>query len=386
MTRILWYTDGSTSGSVSATTLAFGAARSRPTTRTGIYDEVANALIAAGWTQHNNATRDDVWVSAGQSGLETVYLRTTLTGGQFLNFYVGLKVDGSNILQGSIGGDGNAFDRWNLGTSDFVADFIMEASLDFWWGNLRVVSGGSLTADAQLNAFMGNLERDSLVNPGILSTNGTATAGTQALIPVSTDPTTSDYLPGDFIQIVSQATGDAALAQTVRIVGVDSTHVQVDSLAATYSSGARLGALPLPVVRFAGSNVDPDSATSWYCPLGSPLIDGATTDIVASPGQLLNAIELAAGNTQTAQDGFGTGTTANRRTRRFTCRALELKNSASGGDVILGRIPGIFAYPGANSYYPNDTGTFNRVTPSQRFLAARFVSGGSKHWMLGRSP
>lgn len=379
MARILWYTDGSTAGSISGSVLAFGTAKARPTTRNAVYDNaIVAGLVAAGWTQHNQATRDDVWTSTGESGAESINIRTHLSGGNLFRFSVGTKVDGSNVLQGAIGETGNTFDQWSI-AADTTFDYIIMATADFFWMTLRRVSDNVV-----FSVFVGNLERDSTTNPNTLITSSNVSAGTNVSIPVGSNPQTLGYVPGDFVQIISTAAADAAQAQTVRIVDTTASSVKVDSLAAGYLSGARIGALPSPIMRFVGQDTDPDSTANWYSPLIFAVV-GATTDLATSPGQVIAGVDFAAGNSLTAQDGFGTGTTANKRTRRFTCRSLELRDSP--GNAVIGRVPGVFGYPGTNSYYPNDTGTWNRVTPNQRFLAVRFNSvTTTKNWVFGKAP
>jgi hypothetical protein len=394
MTRILWYTDAATAGSISGTTAlgngstdgTFGTSKARPTTRTGFYDNVIVAgLLAMGFTQSNQATRDDVWTSNGETGAESISFRTQYDGTSKFFIYAGTKVNGSGALQGSIGGGLSSFESFNLGTSDFTMDYILLGSKDFLLLNMRAATAGQAGAanlNDQFNCFIGNLERDNLVNPNTLTSSATASAGSNVVISVNQNPSVNDYKPGDMVQIVSIATGDAAQAQTVRITATTNTSIEVDSLAATYSAGARIGALPLPIVRFMSRNIDADDTGSWYSPLILNAFT-ATSDLATAPGQVLNKVELAAGTTQTAQDGFGTGTTANKRTRRFSCRALELKGT---NEAVLGRIPGLYAYPGSASYYPNDTYAFNRVTPHQRFVSSLWVSGGTKNWIIGKSP
>jgi hypothetical protein len=378
MTRQLWYTDGSTAGSISGSVLAFGTAKARPTTRNQIYDNaIVAGLVALGFTQHNQATRDDVWTSTGESGGESINFRTHLSGGNLFRFSVGTKVDGSNVLQGAIGENNNAFEQWSI-PADTTFDYIMMGTADFFWLSLRRVSD-----NVNFNVFLGNLERDGSVNSNVLTLSSNASAGTNVVLSVGSNPQTLGYNPGDFVQIVSNAAADAAQAQTIKIINTTTSTIEVDSLALGYSTGARIGAQPSPIVRFVGQDLDADDVNSWYSPLLTTLIIGATTDITGQPGQLLNRVDYSAGSTGTAQDGFGTGTTANKRTRRFTCRTLELRDL---NNAVYGRVPGVTLYPGTNSYYPNDTGTWNRVSPSQRFLAMKMGSASSKNWVVGKAP
>jgi hypothetical protein len=256
MTRVLRYTDsGGNVGSVDGgAAFTFGTAVARQTTRTAIYDNIiVPALTAAGWTQHNLAARDDVWTSTGESGLESINIRTRYdtTGGTFIYFYIGTKVDGAFNLQGSIGGGVGVFERWSLGNTDFTTDYIVMATKDFIWFNVRAATagqGGVIATNDQLNAFMGNLERDASYNSNVLTTTGTATAGSNVTISVNSDPIAAGYRPGDLIQIVAQAAADAGQAQTLQIINVSTTpaQIEVETLSATYASGAFIGAAPTP--------------------------------------------------------------------------------------------------------------------------------------------
>lgn len=395
MTRILWYTDATNASSVSGASAlgtgtpdgTFGTAKSRTTTRVGIYDIINSAFVAAGWTDHNNATRDDVYTSTGESGNESINCRTVWNtlNTNVLNFLVGTKINGSNLLQGAIGTSTNTFEGFSLGSTDFTADFIILATKDFIWGNFKAVTAGQagfVNLGDVFSFFMGNLERDSTSNNNVMITSANISAGSFVSIPLTSNPQTLGYQPGDFVQIVSQAAGDAAQAQTLQITNTSTSTIEVESLALGYSSGARIGASPLPIVRFVGYLVDANNVNSWYMPLSSNA-GFTTSDLVAQPGQSIGNIDFSVGTTITAQDGFGTGTTANKRTRRFGCRSLELRNL---GDQVIGRVPGIYGYPGTNNYYPSDTCTLNRTTPHQRFVAARFTAAGTLNWIFGKSP
>ena len=386
MTRILWYTDGTTSTSFSGSSpLSFGTAKTRQTTNTGLYDNVlVPGLTAMGWTQSNQATRDDTWTSTGESGLESINFRTQYDGSNFLNIYPGTKVNGSGVLQGSIGGGHQTYDSWNIGSSNFTSDYLLLGTKDFMVFIVRLATAGLQPANTFFTAYIGNLERDGTSNPITMTTTGTATAGSMVSIPVQQNVYASGYKPGDIVQIVSTAITDAAQAQTVRVIGITSSTITVDSISATYSTGARIGASPSPIVRFMGLNQDPtfvSSTTNWYSPLSSTLL-GATSDLVATPGQNLTAVDLSTGKTPNAtQDGFGNATTSNTRTNRFTCRSLELKTI---NEVVVGRVAGIYAYPGTIGTFPNDTAVYNQVSPVQNYILTTF--GGTLVWCIGKSP
>lgn len=387
MTRIYRYTESGVSGSISGTSpFPFGTSRSRVTTRTGLYDEIVLALVAAGWTQYNIATRDDVWESTGESGLEKIYIRTkylvpgTPTTQNAFNFYVGTKLDGSNNLLGQIGttSSTNTFDGW-ITSADATFDFQILATKDYIWCNARIVA--TSPSDLHLSFFLGQLDRANIVQSTnmILATN--ATAGSNVVLDVTGyNPITLGYRPGDWIQIVSIATADAARAQTVSISSLTSTSITVQSLAASYTAGALIAASPMPTVRYVGKNIGPGTVAQWTSPLAFD--PSSTTDIVGGSGASITTINYVTGSSITDSADHGTGTTPDKRTKRFGCRSFILQTT----NAALGRVPGAYVYPGSMTFFPHDTGTWNRVSPSQRFVGARFVNTGGSNYMLGPMP
>lgn len=386
MTRILYYTDATNASSFSGSSpLSFGTSKTRTTTRTGLYDALISGLTAMGWTQHNLGTRNDVWTSTGESGNESINVQTFYDGTRVLYFYVGTKIDGSGNLQGGIGGTGtNTYEAWDLQTIDFTADYVVFGTKDFffWFIYTQTTGTGGVPLNTPFCAILGNAERNAMLNANTMITNATASAGSLVSISLTANPITAGYVPGELVQIVSQATGDAAQAQTVRIVGTTTSTITVDSLAATYSSGARIGSCPSPIVRFVGKNNLPNDTTAWYSPL-TFTFTGSTSDLISEPGQPLTGIEFSAGTTATAQDGFGTSNVGNKRTRRFSMRSIELKMP---NEAVLGRAPGIYALP--NSLYthnPNSTVSWNRFPGggTKNFLVMNF---GATYWAVGYSP
>lgn len=397
MTRIYRYTDASSATSISGTSaFAFGTSRARVTTRTALYDEIVLALVAAGWTQHNLTTRDDTWESTGESGNERIRIRTKYlvpgspsTQNEF-NFFIGTKLDGSNNLQGSIGtvSSASTLDGWVI-SADVTFDFQFLATKDFIWMNVRAVTAsGTTAADDQFNCFLGNLDRSGEANQNVMLLASGASAGTFVSLDVTGfNPITLGYRPGDFIQIVEIAAAGTATAQTVRIASLTSSSIVVDSLAAAYSTGAILGALPQPTMRFVSKNVDPDNNAQWTSHLDfNPSL---ASDLAGGTGRNLNTIHFATGTTYVDSADMGSGTTPNKRTKRFGCRSISLGLNDSGavfGSGLNGRVPGLFAYPGSMSFFPHDTGTYNRVSPNERYVGARFTSASTKPWMFGKAP
>jgi hypothetical protein len=394
VTRIYYYTDGTTATSISGSSpLPFGTARTRQTTRAGIYDEVVAALIAAGWTQHNLTTRDDVWESTGESGGERIYVRTKYlvpgspTTQNAFNWFVGTKIDGSNNLQGQIGtvSSSAAEDGW-ITSADTTFDHQILATKDFIWCNVRAVSAaGTLAANDQLNFFLGTLDRSGEANQFSMLLNTAASAGTFVTLDTTGyNPITLGYRPGDFIQIVALAAADAAAAQTCRISAVSSSSVTVDSLAASYSAGAILGAIPQPVVRFVSKNSNPTSTTQWTSALS--FNPNLTSDLAGGTGTALNVLPFAVGTSFSDSADMGAGTTPGKRSGRFGCRSLSLAISSGVSSALTGRVPGLFAYPGTMSFFPHDTGTYNRTGTSERFIGIRFVTASTTPFMLGKMP
>lgn len=393
-TRIYYYTSGIGNPS------PFGTQQSQPTTTTLIYSAMVAALNAAGWTQHNKGTNNDVWASTGESGTEAIFAQTSLTSSTHLNFFVGLALDGSNNLLGSIGGNTTTFDSWLFPSATVTVDYQILASKNFAWFIVRNTSGNVVWS-----AFFGIPERDNVTIPNVLITSGSTTAGTTPItsgtIPVSVDPRQNGYTEGDFIQIISQSS--PIQAQTVKIVSIQRTgdvswNIIVDNLALTYPTGSRVGAQPVPTVRFvsgsSGNQYEPNNGTGWYMPMsatGGTL--SSTTDIPtttpANTGVNISAVDFASGSTITAQDGFGVSGTADKRTRRYTCRQLELRAAsiiANTGYTVLGRIPGVYGCPDTLAYYPNDSAQYNRIPSPQNFAAARFIASSTSNWVIGPSP
>jgi hypothetical protein len=392
--RGLYYSTGSSTQTIALASFGFGnASASYVYTNMGLmYDALVTFLTTAGWTQNHIGTRNDVFTSNGEAGTESINFQMTYASPgiagpstESIALIPGTKVNASGVLQGNISTTAQ-YMTGVTGTACKVAPVVL-VTKDFLLVNVWATPNVGVFTYYITTGFIGNLERDYVTNQNVLTSSGTATAGTFVNIPVQQNPYANNYLPGDLVQIVSTATSDAAQAQTVRIVNIDNSSITIDSLAATYSTGARIGANPSPIVVCAGGLIDFVS-TSWFSPLATSLTTTTTSDILGSGSTgLALTPDLAAGivanSSPNLQDGFGKTTIPNKRTRRFTARSMELR---SPNDAVLGRVPGLYVYPGnlATGLPGNlEPALFNRVTPNENFIISS--TNDSTTYMIGKS-
>ncbi len=390
------YTDGATANSVSGSgpftntpwdsAISGVTARARPATRQGIYDELVLCLQDAGLTEFvQTAGADSVWFSAGEDGLQHICIRTRFDG-RYLYIDVAPKLDASNLPQGGIGGAAT-HDRCDLGAADFTADFHCSANLDRFWfvvQNVNHTATMFVLGSGNLDVFEGN--------QNVLITSGAVSAGDFVTILTTTNPLSLGFRAGDVLQVVEVAAAGSPLAERFRVHDVTTTGIVAESLASSYSAAARIGVLPNPVFRFLGANTEVTNTltagrvTTPYYHRGVISNDLVALDGFASGIQEYGAsfalgrdyVETPLGN------ALGTGTTANERTQRFTCREVGLMLPA--GERLIGALPGLFAYPGTPVYYPHDDMENSRSSPLSRYVPLRFTATSTQHFMMGPTP
>ena len=402
MTLVYRFTDGSTAASVSGSGPFPGTpwdtgrtgvvARTRPTTRTGLYDELVAALIAAGFTNYNKSnvagSKDDVFESTGESGAENVCIRLQQsTTARYILGYVAPKLNSSNDLEKAVGGaTGTAHDRWDFSTSDFTSDFQILANKDYIWA---VAQNTNHTA-AMFTMFLGLLKPvDTNANTMILSAG--VSAGDFVSVPVTGNPIALGYRPLDVVQIVNTPKASTARAETQVVVQVSTTAVVLRRLGLAYDSGARIGMAPVPIARRISQDVEFDNGSGVVNQFTSPFMPaliGRASDFAADnslpSGQLLTGVDYALLGTH-AQGGteFGSGVTPNNRTLRFTTRTVAV-GLADGN--LMGKVPGLATYNGTITYYPHDYGREDRATPDRDYVPMRFTAASARNYMLGPTP
>lgn len=354
----------------------------RPTTRTGIYDALVTALLAAGYTRVNLAVRDDLWTSTGEAGSGArLYFRTRFSTARYIDLFLGTKIDGSNNLQGVIGGGANAYDRIDLGAADTTHDLQFVGDLNGWIFHAQPTS---LTTAHTL--LCGSAETIGAVG-AIMQNVGALAAGSAVAIDVTpSNPISLGYRVGDVVRLVEIDPASPARAESTVIVDMSTSSITVAALTNAYVT-ARIGANPMPVYRGASTNTELVLSTTLNSIFTSPLRTGLRLngdDLVADPGEVLinSDFTLLNAHAQTGTE-FGTGTTPNARTLRFTMRRLVL---GGAGNSVLGTIRYLRTYNGTPTLYPHDYGRDNRVTPVRDYTPFRWTNTSTSYYMLGPVP
>lgn len=354
----------------------------RPTTRTGLYDALVTALLAAGYTRTNLATRDDLWASTGEAGTGIrLFFRTRLLTGRYIDLFLGTKIDGANNLEGVIGGGSNSYDRIDLGAADTVHDLQFVGDLNGWIFHAQPTS---LTTAVTL--LCGSAEPLGAV-AAVMANVGALAAGAAVTIDVTpSNPIALGYRVGDVVRLVEIDPASPARAESTVIVDMGANSIVVAALANPYVS-ARVGAAPMPVYRGASTNTELVVTTSLNSIFTSPLRTALRLngdDLVADPGEILTNSDFTLLNAH-AQTGteFGTGTTPNARTLRFTLRRLLL---GGAGNSALGVVRYLRTYNGTPALYPHDYGRDTRVSPTRDYTPFRWTNSSTSYYMLGPVP
>jgi hypothetical protein len=408
MTLVFRYTDATNVNSISGTgpfgagtPFQTGTARTRPTTRQGIFDELALALVAAGWTEvaHVASTRH-VYKSNGEDTTENINIELNLLAGRYLHFNIGTKVDVSDELEARIGnnlstgGGSDANGRWDLGTVDVTTDFFILVTKDHLFAFFQ--EDGAPTATA-LWVSIGIGKRTNVLNPNKYAIVNSPVAGDNVLLDVTpSNPLADGYRPGGIIDIVEVAPVQTAKARRLLLTEVTTTGFRVAHLPLNFAATALVGAQPSPLFRGVSNNELPDDPTVWSSPLDArrpyagsqppsflPL--ASQGEILATANLLPNGLVLSeiyfASNPGFASSGeYGAGGTPNQRTQRFTCRNIAL---ASPSMEIALVHPVLLAFPATVGLYPHDWFNADRFTPNQYYVGFKPTSSTTERWGVG---
>jgi hypothetical protein len=489
-----------------------------PTTRQGIYDALAAALVAAGFTRFDNFTagaassantnRDDIWFSEGETAPSTssagkhIVFRTSLSdAGSAGNRYLGVQIaagrddtataltgtwtwngtttvtttDTSQVIVGSqiqLDSDGQWFTitsitpntsvvisnpltltipsgatgssiltpgltqvigpgdamtwittpfavndhRWDLGAADFNSDIQILASLDFVW---MVVQNTAHTG-TMFTLFVGDYEpvnanANVMVSGGALSAGDFVTITTEDGAGTALDPRVAGYRIGDRVRIVNVDPNGTPRAETQIIVGISATDITVRRLRYSYDGdddtvsprvyGARIGMHPQPIMRGMWGNNELELTilnVQLRTPFHQILVDRPSFDATngdfsagttSGDGVDRHLIVYAELDTHAqTNDEFGSGTTGNERTLRFTTRGVGVRSMEIEGaaipvpGAILGRLPRLMTYNGTVAYYPHDNMLRDRASPQEDFVPFRFTSTSTRNYVLGPTP
>lgn len=311
--------------------------------------------------------------------------------------------------------------RWDLGGSDFSADYQMVGDKDsFHYILQNTAHSGSMFA-----IEVGRLSPLDC-NPNTMQLGTTVAAGdfvellTVDQAGASVNPISLGYRPLDRVRIVNVARNGNARAETQAVVRVQSDRITVRRLRFGYDGrnvavnpqvdGARIGPAACPTFMNLSVNAELELNTTPNAGLNhfrglfhvDDGIDQAPpTNAARTHGDLSSVVTVKVGEnfftqhyaqlTTHAQIGteYGSGVTPNNRTLRFTIRSVAfaefpLTSGAAGG--FLGKIPRLAAYPGTASFYPHDNMKRDRITPNQDFVPFRYTSASARIYLLGPTP
>lgn len=407
MAKVFRFTDAVAADSVSGTgpfptgtPFDTGASRPRPTTRQGIFDEIALALVAAGWTevQHTAGSRH-VYRSDGEDTTESVNIELNhLATDRYLHFNIGTKVDaldeleariGNNVSSGA-GADTNG--RWDLGTSEFTSDFFILCDKDHLFAAFQNINHTS----SVFWVSIGLGKRTNILNPNKYALVNNPIAGDYVSLDVtgSGNPVADGYRPGDTIDLVEIAVAEAPAARRLLVTAATPTSFEVLKLPIDFHAGALLGAQPSPLFRGIASDEVPDDTSVWSSPLQGVLeyagsnpesaisIDGEllATALGNANGVSLSEVHFSANPGYSSSGEYGSGGTPNQRTQRFTCRNISL--AQNNVEVALVH-PTLLAFPASVGIYPHDWLKADRLTPPQYYVGFRPTSSTGERWGVG---
>lgn len=413
MTLVYEYTpsvpDASPAGTVFDTGRTGTTQRAAPTTQEGVWDALRTALLAAGWTENNLATRDSVFYSTGESGLENISIRLVFVAGTtaYLHFQIAPKRDASNNLEGAIGFSssslGTAADRWGIATAASF-EFQIRADLDSIWAIFQAGTSGIV-----YSVFLGRLIRTGVgVNSAVYANSSAITAGRFVTVAMAggADPLADGWTPGDSCQLVEVDPNTGPAAEVAIVADVTSTELVFARLANSYTT-ARIGQLASPLFRWVGQNIDLGTTDQWTSPflwsgpadddlqgnVGGGEVSGnrvpfnlqwAVSGGVAAPSPL-------SGNTVSGEFGFNSAPNASNL--RFLGRAgVMVSPSAAADDAPggkFGRVPGLWALWRFNTppaLYPHDWLDDQRASPVVQVTPFRTLSTSLNFYGLGPMP
>lgn len=364
--------------------------------------------------------------------ITAIVVNTNVTIDNTAGWTIPSGATGSSVLTPNLEGDvGNAalgntapfntdIYRWDLGVSDFSADYQMVLNKDSFNFVLQDVAHTGSMFVTHIGDF-----RPLDCNPNVLVLDTTVVAGdfvellTVDEAGATVNPIALGYRPLDRIRICNVDPQGIPRAETQAIVRVQSDRIVVRRLRFGYDGlnlavnpqrlGARMGMNVQPIFMNLSANLELEIAvtpgattnhlrTVFFQGLTldgvDPFIPGRTQgDLVSVPttkqgeltyfqhyGQLTTHAQV---NTE-----YGAGVTGNARTLRFTLRstAFGFFSSANDGSSIVGKIPKLATYNGTVSFYPHDNMKRDRVTPNEDFVPFRYTSASARNYVLGPTP
>lgn len=307
--------------------------------------------------------------------------------------------------------------RWDLTASDFNADFQIVCDLDFFWAVFQNVNH----TGTMFVAGVGDGEPFD-VNPNHFVLDTAVTSGDFVelitLDPVTklgVDPRVLGWRPGDVFQIVNVDPNGNPRAETQVTTEIQADRIICRRLAYDYDGddqtvnpqveGAKFGQIPMPIMKTIGMNQEIETFGTLV-PLNTPffaqiLIDrgnqlGGTDGDFTEPSTSGNGegqdspAKYDVGYAQLGthaqtNDEYGSGTTGNERTLRFTQRTVALitKNGAYAMKIPFLEANNITS---VGIFYPHDNMLRDRVTPNEDFVPFRFTATSARVYVLGPTP
>ena len=304
--------------------------------------------------------------------------------------------------------------RWDLGASDFSADFHLVVDKNF----LNVVVQNVNHTANMFSAHIGDaIPYDC--NPNVMVAGASVAAGDQVEVltedgnGVSVDPRVLGYRELDVMQIVNVDPNGTPRAETQVVTRVQSDRVTFKRLRYSYDGdnntanprvfGARLGQAPCPIMKTIHQNSEIEEAVTSVN-VRTPFIHGQIDRSLDFPssGDFVNSFGEPEGIGQyfihyaqlvthaQTNDEYGSGISGNERTLRFTTRTLVFGTHSITGftrpAALIGKIPRLASYNGTVSFYPHDNMKRDRVTPNEDFVPFRFTATSTRNYVMGPTP
>jgi hypothetical protein len=406
----------------------------------------ASAVLSGTWTWNGTTTVTSTNTSQVRIGsyikltsdgqwfkVTAIVVNTSVTIDNTAGWVIPSGATGSSVLAPDLEADiGNAaltgttapFNvdtyRLDLGASDFSADFQLVGDKDWVWFVFQNVNH---TATMFVIGVGDVIPLD--VNPNVMHLASNVSAGDFVeLLTVdengaTVNPIVLGYRVMDRIQIVEVDHQTTPKAETQVIVRVQTDRITVRRLRFSYTGrnftvnperiGARIGMTPCPIGMHLSANVEIEQPTlgnnhfrtpffqDLLVDAVDPQVPGRTQgDLVSVPttkqGQNLYFLHFAQHTTHAQlNDEYGTGTSPNDRTLRFTMRGLAFGHYNSPptyipGNTLLGKVPRLATYNGSVVYYPHDNFQQDRPNPDRDYVPMRFTATSSSNYALGPVP
>jgi len=370
----------------------------RPASRSALYTIIVDALVAAGWTRNDEDASvsprlRSVFTSDGEDERTpgAIRLWTQDTNDRYFHFDVGVK-RGPDVSAGVWGLAAEATAgttyRVDFSTTVETLDVQILCNKDFFWMSTQNVAH----TGAYRSVFCGNLKSYLFPSPTLV----VASTNVDGTIVTTEDPVAAGYRLGDPIRLLRYDPAAPTLsfaALNTQITSVDSASKTITisigaSLLGDYPAGSLLGPSVASMARFTANNtefVTSSAPLNFFSCLGANLLQGAAPWSSGAGTQLTRGhFAVRTDHAGTSAPEFGTGTTPNNRTLRFTCRTVAVGFADQESDGV---VPGIITYSGTPVLYPHDYGRNDRysVTP-QDYVPLRFNHATSFFYMLGPTP